>query len=184
MKNILIVFTLSILFLNQKELMSQNIIYNFKNKSDLSDWAIINDDVMGGISSCKMSVNNNGNGVFEGQISTANNGGFASIRLNLKKTYVKKGAYFKIKLKGDNKKYQFRIKTNRRDYHSYIIPFRTSKEWETITIFLNDMYPSFRGQKLNMNNYNDEYFEQITFLIGNKKNEAFKLIIDSIQLFN
>jgi|TARA_B100001063_G_C16502807_1_gene422911 NADH dehydrogenase [ubiquinone] 1 alpha subcomplex assembly factor 1 len=184
MKNIFIFFALSFLILNQKDLMSQTIIYDFNNQSDLSSWVIVNDDVMGGISSCEMSLDNNGNGIFEGQISTANNGGFSSIRLNLDKIDVREGAYLQIRLKGDNKEYQFRIKTNRMDYYSYVIPFKTSDEWETIRIPLKDMYPSFRGRKLDMNNYSDDYFEQITFLVGNKKNETFKLSIDSIVLFN
>ena len=38
---------------------------------------------MGGLSSCQMRIDKNGNGVFEGLISTTNNGGFSSIRLNL-----------------------------------------------------------------------------------------------------
>lgn len=178
------IFMLSFLILNTKDLMSQNLVYDFDNQSDLSNWIIVNDDVMGGISSSEMSIDNNGNGVFEGHISTANNGGFSSFRLNLEKIDVKKGAYFQIKLKGDNKEYQFRIKTNRMDYYSYVIPFKTSNEWETITIQLKDMYPSFRGRKLKMNNFEDNYFEQITFLVVNKKNEKFKLLIDSITLYN
>ena len=35
-----------------------------------------------------------------------------------------------------------------------------------------------------MNNFNDSSFEQIAFLIGNKKNETFKLLIDSIVLYD
>ena len=178
------IFILSLLILNPKNLMSQNVVYDFDNQSDLSNWIILNDDVMGGISSSEMSIDKNGNGVFEGRISTANNGGFSSVRLNFEKIVVKKGAYFQIKLKGDNKEYQFRIKINRSDYYSYVTPFKTSTDWETITIPLKDMYPSFRGRKLNMNNFEDNYFEQITFLVGNKKNETFKLIIDSITLYN
>ncbi len=184
MKNILFFLILSLSILNHNNLMSQNVIYDFNNKSELSNWIIINDNVMGGISSCKMSLDKNGNGVFEGQISTANNGGFSSIRYNLNKIDVKEGAYFLLRLKGDNKEYQFRIKSNRRDYYSYVIPFKTSNEWQTIKITLNDMYPSFRGRKLDMNNFRDKHFEQITFLVGNKKNESFKLLIDSIILFN
>lgn len=184
MKNIFIFFTLSLLILNQKELMSQNVIYDFSNQSDLSNWVIVNDDVMGGISSCEMSLDKNGNGVFEGQISTANNGGFSSVRLNTSKVEIKEGAYFLIRLKGDNKEYQFRVKTNRRDYYSFVIPFKTSNEWETIKIPLREMYPSFRGRKLDMKNFSDDYFEQITFLVGNKKDETFKLTIDSILLYN
>ena len=60
--------------------------------------------------------------------------------------------------------------------------FKTSGNWETITIPLNKMYASFRGRILNMPNFNNDYFEQITFLVGNKKNEKFKLLLDQIIL--
>ena len=183
-KNVLIYSTLIFLFLNQTKIMSQNIIYDFNNQSDISNWIIVNDDVMGGISSCKLDLDKEGNGIFEGKISTANNGGFSSIRLNLDKVFVKKDACLVIRLKGDNKKYQLRIKANIRDYHSYIYSFNTSNEWETISIPLKNMYPSFRGRKLAMNNFSDTSFEQISFLIGNKQNENFKLIIDNILLFD
>jgi hypothetical protein len=53
--------------------MSQNMIYNFDNNSDLKRWVIVNDDVMGGISSSDLIIENDGNGVFEGRISTAYN---------------------------------------------------------------------------------------------------------------
>ena len=164
--------------------MSQNIIYNFSDQSDISNWVIVNDDVMGGVSSCEIRLDIEGNGVFEGQISTAKNGGFSSIRFDLDKIDVKRDAYLKLRVKGDNKKFQLRIKKNKRDYHSYVYSFKTSSEWEIITIPLKNMYPSFRGRKLAMNNFNDSSFEQIAFLIGNKKNETFKLLIDSIVLYD
>jgi hypothetical protein len=44
------------------------------------------------------------------------------------------------------------------------------------------MYASFRGRKLDMKNFDSDYFEQITFLFGNKKDENFKLLIDNIIL--
>jgi NADH dehydrogenase [ubiquinone] 1 alpha subcomplex assembly factor 1 len=44
------------------------------------------------------------------------------------------------------------------------------------------MYPSFRGQKLNMNNYPAEKVEEIRFLIANKKPQIFELLIDKIIL--
>ena len=90
---------------NQNSLMSQNFIYDFDNQSNIYNWIIVNDDVMGGLSTSKIRIDKKGNGVFEGLISTANNGGFSSIRLNLNSIDVS-NSYFKIKLKGDNKKYQ------------------------------------------------------------------------------
>ena len=182
MNNNIIFLFFAVFNLNQKAVMSQNFVYDFDNQSKISNWVIVNDDVMGGLSSCQMRIDKKGNGVFEGLISTANNGGFSSIRLNLDRIEVSEDSYFKIKLKGDNKKYQLRIKKNISDYHSYVKSFQTSSEWETIKIALKDMYPAFRGRKLNMKNFNDDYFQQITLLVGNKKNERFKLFIDSIEL--
>lgn len=177
-----LIFFLILLLLNPQRIMSQIILYNFNKNSDLKEWRIVNDDVMGGISSSNLIIENDGNGVFEGRISTAYNGGFSSLRLNCKKIFVKENTHFKIKIKGDGKDYQFRIKSNRDDYYSYIISFKTSGEWETIAIPIKEMYASFRGRKLDMKNFNSDYFEQITFLFGNKKDENFKLLIDNIIL--
>ena len=73
MKNIFFYSHFQLLFINQQYVMSQIIINDFNYQSDLSYWVIVNDDVMGGISSCEMSINNDGNGIFDYQISTANN---------------------------------------------------------------------------------------------------------------
>ena len=87
-----------------------------------------------------------------------------------------------IRLKGDGKDYQFRVKPNAGNYFSYILPFSTSGEWEEVLIPLKDMYPSFRGRKLDQPNFHEDRIEELNFLIANKKNENFKLIIDKIEL--
>tara|TARA_B110000008_G_scaffold184252_1_gene183114 strand:+ start:465 stop:1022 length:558 start_codon:yes stop_codon:yes gene_type:complete len=176
------IYFLILLIFKTNPLMSQTVIYNFDANSDLKKWVIVNDDVMGGISSSNLIVEKDGNGVFQGIISTAYNGGFSSLRFNCKRIYLKDNTHFKIRVKGDGKNYQFRIKSNRDDYYSYIISFKTSGEWETVTIPINEMYASFRGRKLDMKNFDSDYFEQITFLFGNKKDENFKLLIDNIIL--
>ena len=43
-------------------LMNTLTIYEFNNKSIINDWQIVDDNVMGGISSSSMSINKNGNG--------------------------------------------------------------------------------------------------------------------------
>ena len=168
------------MFFNLKFLFSQNIIYHFNNEDNLKEWVIVNDDVMGGVSKSNLTINKNSNGVFGGKISTAYNGGFASVRYNCKRIYIKDKKSIKLKIKGDEKEYQLRIKANTNDYYSYILPFKTSGKWEEIIIRLKEMYASFRGRRLDIKNFNNDYIEQITFLFGNKKNENFKLIIDSI----
>tara|TARA_B100000787_G_scaffold164747_1_gene147815 strand:+ start:47 stop:319 length:273 start_codon:yes stop_codon:yes gene_type:complete len=87
-----------------------------------------------------------------------------------------------LKLKGDGKQYQFRVKTNSKDYYSYITTFSTSGKWQEIEIPLKDMYPGYRGRKLDQPNFSSDYIEEIMFLIGNKKEENFKLLLDNLEL--
>ena len=46
---------------------------------------------------------------FYGQVSTAYNGGFASVRCNLNRKYIKQYKNIKLRIKGDKKKYQLRL---------------------------------------------------------------------------
>lgn len=182
MKQLIFKLILFVFIFNSESLISQNIIFSFSNDVNLKEWMIVNDNVMGGISRSNLEINKDGNGVFSGSISTAYNGGFASVRYNSKRKYIKEYNSIKLKIKGDKKEYQLRIKTNADDYYSYILPFKTSGEWEVITIPLKEMYASFRGRRLTIKKFNNDYFEQISFLIGNKKNEYFNLVIESISL--
>ena len=159
-------------------------IYDFNKNATASDWKIVDDVVMGGESNGRFSIDSDGHGLFEGRISLDNNGGFSSVRHLSEKVKVTKISVVIIRLKGDGKDYQFRIKNKKGDSHSYITTFQTSGEWETIEIKLSDLYPSFRGRKLEMPNFEADSFEEITFLIGNKKAESFKLILDKIELRN
>ena len=87
-----------------------------------------------------------------------------------------------LKIKGDGKDYQIRIKDKISKYYSYITTFKTNGDWQEISINMKDLYPSFRGQDLNLPNYNSSSFEELVFLICNKKNESFQLVIDKIEL--
>jgi NADH dehydrogenase [ubiquinone] 1 alpha subcomplex assembly factor 1 len=162
--------------------MQSATIFNFNKTSDTSNWKIVDDVVMGGRSSGKFYVNKKDNCVFEGSVSLENNGGFSSLRYRFNKMSTKSYSKVILKVKGDGKSYQFRVKRKSSDYYSYIIYFNTSKDWETIELRLPDMYPTYRGRKLNISNYDGNSIEEIAFLIGNKKVENFKLEIESIVL--
>jgi hypothetical protein len=162
--------------------MNTTIIYDFNKDSSKNDWRIIDDGVMGGESQGSFSFDTDGNGVFKGTVSLENNGGFSSVRHQFDKIQTTKDSKVLIRLKGDGKEYQFRIKDKYNSYYSYITTFKTSGEWETIELKLSDLYPSFRGRKLNLPNFESDSFEEIVFLIGNKKNESFQLLLDKIEL--
>lgn len=162
--------------------MNTKMIFDFNKDKNLNSWQVVDDTVMGGRSDGSFQLSEDGHGVFAGYVTTENNGGFSSVRHDFAKMSVEGYTKVVIKLKGDGKDYQFRIKASQRDYYSYIKQFTTSGEWEEIVIPLTEMYPSFRGRKLNMSNFSADAIEEVTFLIGNKRKESFRLMIDKIEL--
>ena len=157
-------------------------IFDFNKNSEISNWSITDDVVMGGKSSGNFYLNSDGFGVFEGFVSLENNGGFSSIRYRDDLIKISNQNMIRIHLKGDGKNYQFRVKVNASDYYSYIYSFGTTGAWEIIEIPFEELPPSFRGRKLNLPNFSSTYIEEIGFLIGNKKNEKFELTLDKIEL--
>ncbi len=162
--------------------MDTKIIFEFNKNKNIQDWEIVDDTVMGGISSSEIKLNADGFGVFKGKVSLANNGGFSSVRYQFEKLEVTAYTKINIRVKGDGKDYQFRVKDNSDNYYSYITTFSTLNEWQTVEIDLKDMYPSFRGRRIDAPNFSHKYIEEIVFLIANKKNENFEIIFDTITL--
>lgn len=161
---------------------STMVLFDFNANSNVSKWNIVDDGVMGGLSNGNFKLNEKGHGVFSGYISLENNGGFSSLRYETDRLNVSKFTKAILSIKGDGKIYQFGIKSNKSDYVSYIYEFETSDNWMTVEVPFEKMSPQFRGRKLNMPNYEGGTIAEVTFLIGNKKEESFKLLIDKIEL--
>jgi hypothetical protein len=161
---------------------SNNIIFDFTSDADISNWRVVDDVVMGGRSNGQFKLNENNHGEFSGNVSLENNGGFSSLRYRFETMEVSNYENVLIRLKGDGKTYQFRVKDKSNNSYSYIISFKTTDDWETINIPLSEMYPAFRGRNLDMGNFSASSIEEIAILIGNKKEQNFKLEIDKISL--
>tara|TARA_R110000751_G_scaffold287893_1_gene392814 strand:- start:745 stop:1236 length:492 start_codon:yes stop_codon:yes gene_type:complete len=162
--------------------MTSTTLFDFNTTSDISNWKIVDDVVMGGRSNGNFEINDDGHGKFSGQISLENNGGFSSLRYNFDTKKVSSYSKTKIRLKGDGKNYQFRVKIASSDYISYVYEFETTTDWMTIEVPFAAMEPRFRGRKLNEPNFEGEQLEEIAFLIGNKKEQSFELLLDTIVL--
>jgi len=115
-------------------------IFNFTKDANISNWRIVDDVVMGGRSNGNFTINKEGHGVFKGNVSLENNGGFSSVRYRFNTIDVSKAKTIVLKVKGDGKQYQFRVKANQNDYYSYISYFETNTKWQTISINLKDTY--------------------------------------------
>ena len=161
---------------------NRSLIYKANKEEGVKGWYVVNDGVMGGLSKGIIKMNDDEHAVFEGYVTTENNGGFSSVRYPFEMNEVSEFKFVNIKLKGDGKNYQFRIKETVNQDYSYIHEFKTSGDWEKVSILLSEFYPSFRGNKLNRPNFPGKKMEEVTFLIGNKKKESFSLEIESIYL--
>ena len=162
--------------------MNAQEVYDFSPRSKSGDWFVVDDGVMGGRSQGNVELSEEGHGVFQGTVSLENNGGFSSIRARMEERDTKNYASFKIRLKGDGKNYQFRVRSRLNERHSYQYEFPTTGEWQEVTVPFDQMIPTFRGMRLNMPNYPGEVLSECSFLISNKKNERFRLEIDKIWL--
>ncbi|MFD0931766.1 CIA30 family protein [Psychroflexus salinarum] len=163
--------------------MVQNLtIYDFEENKNLSDWIIVNDRVMGGVSQSSIQLNEDGNAVFSGQISLENNGGFASVRYETTIKNVQNYSYVNLRVKGKAFTYQFRIKKSQGETHSYVQEFEVTPEWKTVQLKLSTFYPRYRGRSLNLPNFEADVIQEVAVLIGNKKKEEFQLEIDKIYL--
>lgn len=156
-------------------------IFDFSPNSKLQNWRIVDDVVMGGRSNGTIELTSEGHGLFSGEISLENNGGFSSVRYDLPDLEVQENSVIRVRLKGDSKRYQFRVRHNR-ERHSYITYFETIGEWQEIDFQLKELVPTYRGRRLSMPNFNRNSISEIGFLIGNNKKESFRLMIDRIEL--
>lgn len=172
----------SILLFTLLVIMNTQLLFDFATGSSLGQWVVINDGVMGGRSRGSLGLNEEGHGVFSGEISLENYGGFSSIRCRAGTISVAGYGSVVLRVKGDGKRYQFRIREKQAHYYSYVQYFDTSGAWEDIELPLGDFYPTFRGRNLDLPNFGGNGLEEIGILIGNKKAEKFSLLIDHISL--
>ena len=162
---------------------SQSIdLINPEKNIGITNWNIVNDDVMGGISSSYLSINDENNLIFNGNLSLKNNGGFASSRLNFNKETLTGIKSFKMRIKGDGNIYKLRLRQNNRRA-SYSCDFKSLKDkWIEIDISLEDFKPSWRGYTYS--DYPDLEIEKINSLgiqISDKQEGEFKLEIKYIK---
>ena len=177
MKKLLFLFMLSALG------FSQNIdLVNTEKRIGIKNWSKVNDDVMGGISTSKIRINNDGNIVFSGALSLKNNGGFASMRLDLIDLDLEKVKSFKIKFKGDGNSYKLRFRQNNRRA-SYSHSFKSFKDkWIEKNILVSEFKPTWRG--INYANYPDLQTEKISSVglqISDKQVGTFELELKHIK---
>ena len=146
------------------------------------NWQRVNDTVMGGRSSSAIGITQDKGITFSGQLSLANNGGFASIRA----PYLIPSSdpvALRLTVVGDGKEYQLRLRVNGYlDGPAFVYSFQTTaNQPQTMMIRESDFVLQFRGRVLS-SPYQLSFADvrSIGFLISAKQAGGFALLVDSL----
>ncbi len=176
---------LAVLFLTMNALADESgkLVFDFSIPTNANVWQVVNDDVMGGVSSSRFELTNDV-AVFRGEVSLENNGGFASVRSRPALHDMKGCDAFVIRVRGDGRRYKFTARTDRTfDSAIYQVTFATKKgAWEEHRLLLRDFVPTFRGRVLTGEPPLDPAnVTSLGFLISDKQEGSFRLEIAWIK---
>ena len=157
-------------------------VFDFTRSGGLGAWEVEDDVVMGGRSSGALAISPEGHGVFSGQVSLENNGGFSSIQLFFEPMDIAPYRTACLRLRGDGKRYQFLGEAEKNARHYYVYEFSTTGDWQTVEVPLAEMVPVRRGDRLAIPNFPGKTLAQVRFFIANGKPESFRLEIDKVWL--
>lgn len=159
-------------------------IIDFSKKMNALSVGVTNDGVMGGLSQGKIQMTKDKTLGFNGNLSLENNGGFSSLRIRGKKWNLKDWKGICIDVKGDGRRYGFRITTDQRyrwSNVSFTADFQTQKdEWTTLHIPFSAMKASWRGRQLDRE-FDPAKISSLGMILADKVAGKFNLEIRSIS---
>ncbi len=131
----------------------KQLLFDFTNPSeDLKEtWGAVDDVVMGGVSESSIRLIDKA-ALFTGLVSTANSGGFVSVRTRNFNPSLNLADYegMEVRVKGDGKRYKFILRCESKwDGISYCYSFDTQKDtWMDVRIPFSALIPVFRAKTL------------------------------------
>lgn len=154
--------------------------------ADPREWTLVNDDVMGGRSTSRLTMTEAGTGVFSGVVSLENNGGFASTRVSLDSPDLSEHEGVVVRVRGDGRRYQlrFRMETGSRGL-AFKADFDTAAGvWQETVLPFRDFRATFRGyHPPEAPPLDPGEIRQVGFLIADKMEGPFRLEVDWIKAF-
>jgi monofunctional biosynthetic peptidoglycan transglycosylase len=158
---------------------SERTLFDFQAPTNSPAWQIVNDDVMGGVSTSRFQILTNGGAVFSGVVSLENSG-FASVRSSPTRHDLTGCGCFVIRLRGDGHRFKFTARTETGfDAPLYQCAFVTKRgEWEEHRLAFKDFVPTFRGRILtDVPPLNPAKVASVGLLIADKQDGTFRLEI-------
>ncbi|MBE9064800.1 CIA30 family protein [cf. Phormidesmis sp. LEGE 11477] len=167
---------------------SNAVVIDFADSTNTNRWRSVDDTVMGGISQGSFAVSAAGTGVFSGELSLENNGGFSSVRRDVSDLDFSGVDAIALRVKGDGRRYQLRFNMGRSVNPDsrpvfYRAEFDTQpNQWQTVSLPLRSFEPVFRGRIVeDAPALSAERIQEIGLLLAGKQSGEFRLEIDWIE---
>jgi monofunctional biosynthetic peptidoglycan transglycosylase len=183
-QKLLIPTALALLFAMNSHAAADRTVYDFQTATKAAAWQVVNDDVMGGVSTSSFRLTN-GVALFQGKVSLENSGGFASARSLPANHDLAGGDTFVVRVRGDGRRYKFTARTDPSfDNVIYQCVFATKKgEWEERRLPFKQFVATFRGRVLS----SEPPLEaakviSVGFLISDKQDGPFQLEVAWIKV--
>lgn len=160
-------------------------LFTFDLPESVHGWQPIDDAVMGGLSASRLSHDADGWAVFAGDVSLANQSGFASVRSPVFSMAGVGGEAYRLTVRGDGRRYKF---SARMDEHFDGVGYQAGFVgapgiWQEIVIPLWSLQPSWRGRAVaDAPPLDPARVQQLGLLIGERQAGAFCLAIRRIEL--
>ncbi|MDY7115181.1 CIA30 family protein [Halomonas sp. SSL-5] len=161
-------------------------LIDFRHADEATRWRAINDDVMGGVSRGGLH-GEDGVGVFRGETSLANNGGFASVRREPEAMDPSDAPGLELKVRGDGRRYQLRLYTDQLPqgaaYRAIFQP--EAGEWQRAGLPWHEFEAVFRGRRLeDAPPLDPAAIRQVGFLIADRQPGPFRLEVAWLGTLN
>lgn len=164
---------------------SARTIFDFNDGADAANWQLVNDTVMGGVSTSGGRIDA-GTLLFVGELSLANNGGFTSVR----RTMVQDLSDYeglRMRVRGDGRSYYLRLlDVNSEDNVAveHEIAFETEADtWTIVALPFESFYPNFRGRRIDRPPLEPENIRGISIMLREKVEGPFQLEIDYFEAY-
>jgi hypothetical protein len=148
----------------------------------IMDWQVINDGVMGGLTRSSARCGDHGV-LFSGTLSTANNGGFASIRSRLQRP-VRGLREVRVRCSGDGLRYQLRLRDSEDSSSAaWRASFDAASETRTIVLKAGDFEPVVRGRRVEaLPGLAERQLRFVGLMLTNDQPGPFALTVHAIEL--
>lgn len=126
------------------------LVLDLGSRDEVRRWSPVNDSVMGGISTSRITGSGVGTAIFEGNLSLENNGGFASIRRRPAELTLDGANALRLTFRGDGQQYRLRLRTNdSMGGVNYEVAFPTQDGvWRTQRFELDEFVANWRGRRV------------------------------------